>query len=208
MPVLPVNVPMVAGVPSVNFAAGFILPTLLTQDAVTPFASVYGPQWGIFQSGALVITAESVTGWEFRNDWTISDYPVEGGQFESYDKVLLPFLAKVRFASGSTSSARASLLSQVAAAAAAVAVYDAVTPEFTYLSCSIAHYDYRREASRGVGLIVIDVWLSQIIQQNSGTLTAAGVQNPASADPSQNGLVQPQSSSQSNVTFPPVQDFN
>jgi hypothetical protein len=51
---------------------------------------------------AAVITAELVVGFEFRNDWTISDYPVEGGIFESYDKVFLPYLAKVRFASGSS----------------------------------------------------------------------------------------------------------
>src|SRR5712691_3004624 len=172
----------VLGVPPVNFLPGFISPSLLTQDLVSQFSAIFGPQWGIFLDGEPVIVAESVTGFEFRADWTISDYPVEGGQFESYDKVLLPFLAKVRFASGSSPIARALLLEQVAEAASTLEKYDVVTPEFTYLSCSITHYDYRREHNRGVGLIVVDVWISQVIEQNAGTLTAAGVQNPASAD--------------------------
>lgn len=183
-----VNVPDVPGVPAVNFNPDFQLPTLLTQDLVTQFSAVFGPQWGIFLDGELVISAESVVGFEFRNDWTISDYPVEGGVFESYDKVLLPFLAKVRFASGSSPDARASLLNQVAAVAGSLDIYDVVTPEFTYTGCNISHYDYKRVANQGVGLVVVDVWLSQVIVQNAGTLNASDVQNPASADTQSNGL--------------------
>lgn len=191
-----VNVPDVAGIPPVAFASpgGNSLPTLLTGDLVSQFSAVFSPQWGIFQGGSLVITAESVVGFEFRNDWTVSDYPIEGGVFESYDKVLTPYLAKVRFASGSTSQARADLLSQVAAAAQVTGgqnpVYDVVTPEFTYLSASISHYDYRREAQKGVGLLVIDVWLSQVIQQNTGSLLASAVTSPSSADFVSGGVVQ------------------
>src|SRR5258706_2537341 len=113
----PFNVPLVAGVPPINAVLDFSLPIALTQDVVSQFSAIFGPQWGIFLGGSPVIVAESVVGFEFRNDWTISDYPVEGGVFESYDKVLLPYLAKVRFASGSSPQARESLLAQVAAAA-------------------------------------------------------------------------------------------
>ena len=191
-----VNVPDVAGVPPVAFAqaGGAPLPTALTGDLISQFTSVFSPQWGIFSGGSLIITAESVTGFEFRNDWTISDYPIEGGVFESYDKVLTPFVAKVRFASGSSIQARASLLAQVAAAAQVTGgqnpVYSVVTPEITYASCSISHYDYRREASHGVGLIVVDVWLSQVIQQNAGVLSSSSVQNPGSASAYNGGTVQ------------------
>lgn len=186
-----VNVPDVPGVPAVSFAPGSdILPTLLTGDLVTQFSAVFGPQWGIFLNGQSVITAESVTGFEFRNDWTISDYPVEGGVFETYDKVLLPFLAKVRFASGSSTQARSDLLTAIAVAAASFDIYDVVTPEFTYIGCNISHYDYRREAQKGLGLIVVDVWLSQVIVQNTGGLSAGNVQNPSSADPQNQGNVQ------------------
>jgi len=202
---VPVNVPQVLGVPPVNFAPNFATPVLLVQDLVSQFSAVFGPQWGIFLGGEPVILAESVTGFEFRNDWTISDYPVEGGVFESYDKVLLPYLAKVRFASGSTDAARTALLEQVAAAAATLDLYDVVTPEFTYFSCSISHYDYKRAANQGVGLIVIDVWVSQVIQQNAGTMTSATVQNPASADLTHMGLVSPQQADTGGGRGPPLQ---
>lgn len=187
----PYNVPDVLGVPSINFATGFPSPSLLTTDTVSQFSAVFGPQWGIFLNGSLAITAESVTGFEMRRDWTISDYPVEGGVFESYDKVLAPFLAKVRLASGSSPQAREQLLAAVDAAALTLNVYDAVTPEFTYTGCSISHYDYRRVANQGVGLIVIDIWLSQILQQTQSGLDSSQVQNPASADPFNGGPQSP-----------------
>lgn len=192
-----VNVPQVPGVPSVNFAPGFVQPTLLIQDLASQFSGVFGPQWGIFQNGQLIITSESVVGFEFRADWTISDYPLEGGIFESYDKVTIPFLAKVRFASGSSAQARSQLLANVDAVAGLsgvpaggqLPVYDVATPEFIYKGCSISHYDYRRVSNQGVGLIVIDVWVSQILQQTTGGLMASQVQNPASADANHGGEV-------------------
>ncbi len=209
----PVNVPQVPGVPSVNFAPGFIQPVLLLQDLVSQFSAVFGPQWGIFQNGVSIITAESVTGFEFRADWTISDYPVEGGVFESYDKVTAPFLAKVRFASGSSPQARNQLLAGIDAVAGLsgvpaggqLPIYDIVTPEFTYVGCSISHYDYRRSAHQGVGLIVVDVWVSQVLQQNTGGLAASQVQNPASADPQHGGQVQATTPDQGNGSGPPLQ---
>jgi hypothetical protein len=194
-----VNVPQVLGVPSVNFAPGFVQPQILLQDLVSQFSAVFGPQWGIFQNGQPIITAESVTGFEFRADWTISDYPVEGGVFESYDKVTAPFLAKIRFASGSSPQARNQLLASIDAVAGLnnvpaggqLPIYDVATPEFTYIGCSISHYDYRREAHQGVGLIVVDVWVSQVLVQKANGLSASQVQNPASADPQSGGEVQP-----------------
>jgi hypothetical protein len=204
-----VNVPQVLGVPSVNFAP-FVQPQLLLQDLVSQFSAVFGPQWGIFQNGLPIITAESVTGFEFRADWTISDYPVEGGVFESYDKVTAPFLAKVRFASGRSPQARNQLLSNIDAVAGLsgvpaggqLPIYDIVTPEFTYIGCSISHYDYKREAHQGVGLIVVDVWVSQVLVQSAAGLSAAQVQNPASADPQHDGQVQAIPNKQVDITLP------
>ena len=188
---MPVNVANAPGVPAVAFNTSLAVPELLTNDQVSQFSAVFGPQWGIFLNGAVVITAESVVGMEQRVEYTVSDYPIEGGVFESYDKVLVPFLAKVRFASGSSVEAREALLNSINAAVGTLSLYDVVTPEFTYSGCTISHYDYRREAEKGVGLIVIDVWLTQVIVQNSTGLSASQVQNPASADSSQGGLVQP-----------------
>ena len=186
-----VNIQNAPGVPAIAFNSSIAAPALLITDLVQQFSAIFGPQWGIFLDGVIVITAESVIGVEHRVEYTVSDYPVEGGVFESYDKVLTPFVSKVRFASGSSPAARAALLASVEAASQTLFLYDVVTPEFTYTGATISHYDYRRESEKGVGLIVVDVWLTQVIVQGAGVLGAGSVQNPASADPSQNGSVQP-----------------
>ena len=80
--------------------------TLLVSDLVNQFAAIFGPQRGIFLEGIPVVTAESVISFEYRQDYTIADYPVEGGVFESYDKVQVPFLAKIRFAQGGSTADR------------------------------------------------------------------------------------------------------
>lgn len=177
------------GLPPINtVAASGANPVILTSDTISQFA-VLGPQWGIFQSGVQVVTAQSVASVEYRQDWTISDYPIEGGQFESYDKVAIPFLAKVRFAQGGDLTDRSELLQSIAAIAGTLNVYDVVTPEATYVSCTVSHYDYRRTANQGLGLVVVDVWLSQVLVQNAGGLSASSVQSPSGADPASNGQI-------------------
>jgi hypothetical protein len=199
-----VFVPNVLGVPPVNFAPASLLAaavgtiTQLFADTTSQFSSVFSPQWGIFDvdTGFPVVTAESVVGFEFRNDWTVSDYPVEGGVFQSYDKVTLPFVAKVRFSAGSTAALRQNLLNSIASAAAVVPgaqpVYSVITPEFTYLQAVITHYDYQRTSQQGVGLLVVDVWLTQVVPTAESPMTASTVQNPSSATSLQGGQVSPE----------------
>lgn len=193
-----VFVPNLPGVPAVNFAPASLLGTIseIFGDTTSQFSAVFSPVWGIFEQGTgiPVVTAESVVGFEFRNDWTVSDYPIEGGTFQSYDKVLLPFIAKVRFAAGSTAAARQNLLFSIAAAAAVVPgvqpIYTVITPEFTYNQAVISHYDYRRTAENGVGLLVVDVWCTQVIPAVETNLSAGTVQNPSSATPINGGAAQ------------------
>lgn len=206
-----VYVPNVPGVPAVNFAPTNLFTaavgtiTQIFADTVNQFSGIFSPQWGIFDSdtGAPVVIAESVVGYEFRNDWTVSDYPVEGGLFQSYDKVTLPFVAKVRFSAGSTEQTRYNLLTSVAAAAAVVPgeqpIYFVSTPEYVYQQAVITHYDYRRTAQQGVGLIVVDVWLTQVVPTAESPMTAGTVQNPSSAASAQGGQVTPDTS---NISFP------
>ena len=195
-----VNVPNVPGVPSVAFSASFSIgdDQVLTADLIGGFASPT-EQWGIFQNGSAVVTADSVVGLDYKQEWAISDYPVEKGAFESYDKVALPFDSRVRFTAGSA-AARASLLASISAIAGTTQVFDVVTPDAVYPSVNITHYDYRRTARSGLGLLSVDIWCLQINQTASlsasgtstqGTATPDGTAQPSGADPVNGGSVQP-----------------
>lgn len=206
------DVPIAPGVPPVPRG---ILPAaqslvVLAADAVQVARLFIGPQWGIFLDGAPAIVGDSVIAVDFRNEWRISDYPVERGSFASYDKVKVPFDIRVTFAVSGQGSLlsqfipggpgwlnlqnRTATLATIAELAASLSLFDVVTPEVRHSSCAIAHYDYRRESRNGATLIHVDVWLVEIriapAKQFSSTKT------DAAAAPTDTGPVQ--------ATPPPV----
>lgn len=187
----PVNVPNVPGVPSVLFAGsvGAAL-NLVTSDLASIFGVALGfSPWGIYFSGFPLVLADNVVAFEYRNEWSISDYPVERGSFESYDKVSSPFLARVRFSAGGSDGDRAAFLASIEAIAGDLNLYDVVTPEKVYTSCNITHYDYRRSAESGVGLLTVDVWLSEVRQ--TATMGTQNAQDPGAAAQTNGGSAQP-----------------
>ena len=67
------------------------VPILLLADALGLPPSPLAPQWGIYLDGEPVVDADSVVTFDYRQEWTVSDYPLEQGAFQSYDKVQTPF---------------------------------------------------------------------------------------------------------------------
>lgn len=195
-----VDVPDVPGVPSVLRAAGFVSPSiaLLASDAASLLSLFFAvQQWGIYQSGFPVITADTVASLEYQKSWTISDYPVEGGAFESYDKVYVPFNGYVRFAAGETEANRAALLASIDAIAADLNFYDIVTPEKIFPSCNIVDYNFRRTATNGLGLLVVDVKVEEV--RVTGQTTSGSTKSADNASQVNGGPVQSASPSTGDI---------
>jgi hypothetical protein len=168
-----------------------------SNDAISLPAQAVSATWGIYQGGSPVLSTEgigtSVASFTYKQDWLLSDYPIEDGGFESYDKVLVPFDVRLRFVVTGSSSAIASFLNtlqQIAdPAQQGLQLYDVYMPEITYPSCSVQHYDYTRTVENGGGILIVDVWLLQIRIGNSGE---SNTQQPSGADSVNTGSVQPQ----------------
>lgn len=197
-------VPFVPGVPPlpVNpFGSPLAALTLLTSDLISFAFGLSGAQWGIYLTGIPVVVADSVVDITYKQDWSISDYPVEQGAFESYDKVQIPFEIRIRFSAGGSEVDRQNLLSSIAAVAGDLNLYTVVTPEQTYPSVNITHYDYKRTAINGVGLLVVDVWLKQIRVSVASPFT--NTQSASSTAQTNDGTVQtqtPPANAQSDVS--------
>jgi hypothetical protein len=215
------DVPKAPGVPPV-----FRAPTqpvftarLLIADAVTVLGMFAGPQWGIFTTGGQPFAIpDSVVSVDYRKEWRISDYPVERGGFQSFDKVATPFDVRVRFAtSGSNSSifgdigtlltggnftSRSDFLAQVDLAATSLDLFTVVTPDATYPSVNIVHYDYRRERQNGVGIILVDVWCEEV--RVTATTQFSNTKSPEGAANQSGGTVQPQSPTPEQQSFVPL----
>ncbi|OBQ90034.1 phage baseplate protein [Mesorhizobium sp. AA23] len=170
---------------------------LLTQDALGLLSSALGLQpWGIYFGGVPVIIADNIVEVQYRQQWSISDFPVEQGAFQSYDKVQIPYDARLRFTAGGSAANRAAMLASIAAVAGDTNLYDVVTPEAVYLSCNITHYDYSRRSNEGMGLLSVDIWLIEVRQAVSAAMS--NTQDPSGASQVNGGTVQtaPASSAQ------------
>lgn len=211
------NVPNVPGVPPLlrNPNAIFSTVALLAADVSFLLGLFAGPQWGLFNSGGdLVVTADSVTSFDFKKDWTVSNYPVEPNAFASYDKVETPFNVRIRFASGGSEFDRRALINSIERIAASLELFNAVTPEKVYTSVNVMHFDYDRTAVKGVGLLVIDVWCIQVRVAQDAAFTSSGTGTPSStaqlsgintkspsgASPISSGTVQPKDASLADLT--------
>lgn len=148
------------------------------------FGGLFTPVWGLFSGGAPVIIADTVTSFDHKKEWSLSDYPVERGAFETYDKVELPFDVRLRFVAGDSVANRAALLNSLAAVAGTTELFDAVTPEAVYPSVSITHYDHRRTARNGLGLLQVDVWCLQVRET---AMTMGSTTTAPDASPQRNG---------------------
>lgn len=190
---------------------------LLIADAPGLFAAFGQPQWGIYdaRSGSPVLEADSVFSVEYARDYHISDYQQENGAFASYNKVQVPFQAKVSFLANQL---RYNFLATAEPAVASLGLVTVVMPEFAYPSANLTHYGFRRTARSGKTLILFDVWCEEVRILPSATSTsttqsaatvspndaAAGAGSAASAAitsgpqstngsiPTQSGQVQPQ----------------
>lgn len=184
------NVPFAPGVPPLFRDPLANLPALIlqTRDLINFITGFAGPAWGLFQSGRRVIDAESVVSFDYKQNWNLPTFPLEQGAFETYDKVELPFDVKFRFSMGGSIADRQALLASVDQVANSLELFDAVTPERVYPNVNVSHYDYRRVANSGVGLLVVDVWCVKI--RVTAQTAFSNTQSPSAQGVRQGGTVQ------------------
>lgn len=184
---------MPPGVPPLPFGVQslFLAPIqFMSMDTYIGYGAGSPTMWGIFKGGMPVVVADTVVAMGFKQDWAIAEYPVERGGFESYDKVNTPYAARMQFASGGSVEKRRALLESIAAIADTLERFDVVTPEAIYTSVNVQHYDYRRTSRNGLGLMVVDVWVVEIRESNTGNFKST--KSPSGYAPSESGTVQAQ----------------
>lgn len=181
------TVPIAPGVPPLTGVFQAISIVALVADIVSYFAT--GPQWGIFLNGVQAIKPDSVVDFTYKSEYTLSDYPVEQGAFQTYDKVQVPYDVRLRLSAGGSASKRQTFMTALETLKASLSLYTVMTPEFIYPSVNFTHIDYKRTATNGVGLIVADVWGLQVRQ--TATTAFSNTKSAAGASPVSNGTVQP-----------------
>lgn len=195
------NVPNVPGVPPLTSYAEQTIAFQLA-DAAALLGLFAIPQWGIFQNGQPILAAganaDNQVSFDYKQDWPISTYPVEEGQFQTYDRVQLPAEIRCRFAAGGDPTNRQNFLQTINALMnSGTTLFDIVTPEETYIGYSPTHRDFSR-AAENVGLIVVDIWMTEIVQ--TATSTYQNTQQPGYAGQQGSGTSTPYTASATEIS--------
>ncbi|HEX7687345.1 MAG TPA: hypothetical protein VF453_06550 [Burkholderiaceae bacterium] len=146
-------------------------------------------EWGIFFNGSKALEPDSIVAMDYQREWSLLDYQVEQGAFETFNKVARPFDTRLRITKGGSQSDRTAFLAQVEALAESLNTYDVVTPERTYLSVNVSRLGYGRSARDGATLLIVDIGLRQI--RTTAVAAFTQVASPSAASPVVGGTVQP-----------------
>ena len=190
------DVPALPGVPPLPVPPGGItLPTFdlnTTSQVATDSASVkVKPVWQIndFVSGGVILVPDSIIEFEYRGEQKIPNYPVEQGSFATYNKVAMPFDARLTCTcNGKSNMSRQEFLAAIQVLLTGLNLISIVTPDVAYGPCNLVHVDYRREARQGVSLLMAQLWFQEVRVAISNAPATA---TPDSATPVTVGQVAP-----------------
>lgn len=183
------GIPNVPGVPALaSYAANAAV--LLVADVVSLLTGGGGPEeWGVFLDGAAALPeVESVVSLGYRRDWSESDYQVQRGAFQSYNKVATPFSIRLRVTSRGTPEGRQALLDAIDRIGESMDLYDVATPEKVYTSVNCNHVSCDRSAVSGAGMITADLGFFEI--RETGEASFSNTQQPGNAGQVGTGNVQ------------------
>jgi hypothetical protein len=162
---------------------------VLAGDLFSGYGAGQPPLWGLFEGANPVVIADTVVDFSYQQDWTVADYPVERGGFESYDKVNSPFRVRIQFASGGSEANRQALLDSIQAIGDPLTLYTAVTPTAVYPSMNVEGFSYHRTSRNGLGLLVVDVHLLEIREDQSNN-NFQNTRSPAAFQAAPTGNIQ------------------
>ena len=125
-------------------------------------------EWQIVDdTGSPLVIPDGVISFEVRGEAKIPNYPVEGGSFEGYNKIMQPHDVRMSLVcTGQNTSTggmtRAAFEAALQALKKSLSLCTIVTPDAAYARMNMVHFDYRREARAGAGLILAQCWFQEV----------------------------------------------
>ncbi len=187
-----VNVPNAPGVPAVRtdpLAPVVVTPSVMTVDSPGVASGQQNAKWGIFDAnGNAVISPDSVIDVSFDREFRISDYPVEQGGFQSYNKVATPFDFRMTMTKGGPANDLQLFIEACDSLVETDALYTAIGGNIAYPNVNVVRYGYERKSTNGVTLLTVHMFMREVRQTASATFSNTAA--PDGADPVSDGNVQ------------------
>jgi len=172
MPFIPFpNVPALPGVPNIPRNPFLAAETIITigsnafARAQVNFlmAVARPPVYALIdESGAPVLLPDTFQA--FANDDTsqLSNYPVEQGSFNTYNKVDNPFIPRVVMSKGGSDAERAAFFEQVLQLRRSTALLTLITPEAIFRNINLVAFNYSKTNRTGANMLHIEMIFNEV----------------------------------------------
>lgn len=180
------------GMPNIpNFSVPSPVNTLVSFGGALLILALFGKTWGVVnQYGIPILEVDSVVAMSFDSGSSISNFPVEGGSFNSYDKVFNPSMASVQLNKSSGGAlARSLFLTQIETLRKSTLSFHIITPEFVYTNYQIIGSSLARSATDGHTLLKVNLDLQEVIEAKV-EYSIEEVENPEDANTIDGGAKQ------------------
>lgn len=138
------------------------------------------PNWGVYKKGTTTkaFDVSSVVELDISGESNVSDYPIEGGTFTTYNKVLLPNAFGIRMTRDGNQEQRTAFLNWLNTTLGSFELFDILCPEYTYKNVTLKSYRISRTSESGASMVSADC-LFQEVRQIPASYTTTRIPAPA-----------------------------
>jgi hypothetical protein len=161
-------------------------------------ASRSAPVWGVFDSnGALVVHADSVQEFGWRKENRVPNFPIQQGQFGTYNRVGLPFESSITLVKGGSDAERNAFLQEIDTliAQANINLYTIRTPEKSYVNVTCTRAELARRGAGNAFYFDVELYFTEVqqvtAQYSQQTTPTSNAQVPSAVPPVNQGLNNP-----------------
>lgn len=159
--------PRIAGIPPL-FGKVLVAAVTLGSGALQNLLDKFLPVWYIIRFDGLgrfyeALTPDNFISIDYTASQNISNYPIEQGQFATYNKINNPNQATLKVSVGGSESRKNDFLNDVEKMARSFDYFEVVAPSGTYKNLTVDRYEYRREVSGGLGVLVVTIHFVEIM---------------------------------------------
>lgn len=159
--------------------------------------------WGVLNTaGNPVVNPDSIADYGWRQELRLPNFPIQAGKFANYNRVILPFEASITLTKGGSLPQRTAFLQEIDVLTAPnnIALYTIMTPEKTYLNCSVTRAELSRRGAANANYFDVELFFIQIVQVTAQYSSSSA--NTSTANASVPSAIPAVNSGQSNPQTP------
>ncbi len=159
-----------------------------------------GSEWAVVtRNKGLSVQFDGIMDIDVKNESKVLTSPIEKSSFAAYNKVETPLDVVITGASQQDGATQSAILDALNKLVSGAELVDIVTPTAVYLKMTLESYSYKRTATDGASLLVVELHAIEVREVETTRVTKTKTKRASSAKTQKTG--QTQTKKPSNSTF-------